>query len=284
MERSHAGVQIRVPATANLMLDSTDRTAGATADNFIISKKNSILNGFFHRLAATEVVLDWGIPNISAALGNNTFTVASSVPSEVTVTVIDGFYTVEAILNALVVALNATTFGVTFVVVNNDTGVYLSGGVNPYTVVPSKLATQLNLRPVVSPEPALGYRVVNPDLRPFTYLDFVSSQLSYNQELKDATTAPSDKNVLLRWYFSYSEVGSLAADGLGFPVLMGYNQFVILRTFPVPKQIRWNASQPVGQLGFEVYGSDDRLVSASVPLTLTGNQFDWLMTLQVSEN
>lgn len=282
MERSHSGVQIRVPATANLMIDSTDRTSGATADNFIINKNNSILNGFFHRIAATEVVLDWGVPNISAALGNNTFSVEVAT-NIYTVTILDGFYTVEQLLNELIVLLNAADVGVTFGLANtNPAAVYIKAG-GVYTVRPGKLASQLDLKPSADIN-ILGYRVVNPDLRAFTYLDFVSSQLTYNQELKDATTAPSDKNVLLRWYFALDDVGGLALDTYGFPILQGYKQFICRRIFPVPKQIRWNAAQPVGQLGFEVYGSDDRLVSASVPLALSGNQFDWLITLQISEN
>jgi len=277
------------------MLDSTDRTSGATADNFVISKKNSLLNGFFHRIAATEAVLDWGIPNISAALGNNTFTVSSgapptldgisafSVPTEVTVTLTDGFYNVSLLLDQLLVLLNASGLGITFSINNtNPAAIYLEGTA-AFTINDSALATQLNFRLAVSPEP-VGYRVVNPDLRPYTYLDFVSSQLTYNQELKDATTAPSDKNVLLRWYFAYDDVGFVVPDDYGFPILMGYFQFVNRRVFNYPKQIRWNSAQPIGQLAFEVYGSNDRLVSDSIPLTVTGNQFDWQMTLQVSEN
>ena len=281
MERAHPGVQIRVPATANLMLDSTDRTAGASADNFIISKNNSILNGFFNRIAATEVVLDWGIPNISAALGNNIFTVAiTGLVDPVTVTLIDGFYTVQSALDRIVVLLNDAQSTAVFSIQYDNPAVYLTAD-TVFAVVNDKLAQQLNL--VTSTVPP-GYRIVNPDLRPFTYLDFVSSQLTYNQELKDATTAPSDKNVLLRWYFAFDDVGWVNPDNYGFPVLQGYNQFVNRRVFNYPKQIRWNPSQPLGQLAFEVYGSDDRLVSSSIPLSVTGNQFDWLMTLQVSEN
>lgn len=281
MERARQGVQTRVPATANLMLDSTDRTAGASADNFIISKNNSILNGFFHRIAPTEVVLDWGVPNISSALGNNTFTVTvATIPY--TVTLVNGFYTIAQALDALEAALNAVVPGTPFIINNiNPAAVYLTSSV-PFTAdLTTRLAQQLNL--VLSAVPA-GYRVLNPDLRVFTYLDFVSSQLTYNQELKDTTTASSDKNVLLRWYFAFDDVGAVAFDQYGFPILQGYKQFVNRRVFDYPKQIRWNSAQPLGQLSFEVYGSDDRLVSASVPLSATGNQFDWLMTLQVSEN
>lgn len=281
MDRSHPGVQIRVPATANLMLDSTDRTTG-TPDNFVISKNNSILNGFFNRIAATEVVLDWGIPNISAQFNNNTFSV--TVSSVVyTVTLANGFYNVNRCLDRLIEALNVAVPGAPFSITDNNPGVYLVSTGSFTADLTTKLAQQLNL--VASTTPT-GYQIVNPDLRPYSYLDFISSQLTYNQELKDATTAPSDKNVLVRWYFAFDDVGSVNPDGYGFPNLMGYSQFINRRAYNYPKQIRWNSAQPVGQLGFEVYGSDDRLISSSFTFSSTSsnNQMDWLMTLQVSEN
>jgi len=58
-------VTIRYPATANLMIDSSDRntTRNPSAWDFQITKNQSIQNGFFTRVGTTEVVLEWCEPN-----------------------------------------------------------------------------------------------------------------------------------------------------------------------------------------------------------------------------
>ena len=68
------GTTIRNPSTANLLIDSSDRDGGTSA-NFTIQKKNSILNGFFSRLAVSEVILNWSVPNISSATSNDVFSI-----------------------------------------------------------------------------------------------------------------------------------------------------------------------------------------------------------------
>ena len=64
---SEKAFPIRVPSTANLMIDSADRDADMFLfpNSFSIIKTNSILNGFFTRVGTTEVVLDWFQGNIS---------------------------------------------------------------------------------------------------------------------------------------------------------------------------------------------------------------------------
>jgi hypothetical protein len=272
------GTQIRVPATANLMIDSTDATRGLP-DDFVIQKKNSILNGFFTRIAATELVVDWGLPNISQTLENVTFSVSITGGSEVyVVTVPSGNYTVKTVLDTLVFLLNAAQ-GLTIFSVNANLGkVYLTAGV-AYIINPTKLATQLGLSLALSKD----HLITNPDLRPYTYLDFVSDSLTYNQALKDATTTSADKNVLVRFYFALdNSFGTTQLDGYGFPILLGYTTFVLRRPYNYPKQISWNREQPLGQLSFQVYGSDDRLISATYGAETS--LLEWLCTLQVSEN
>ena len=76
MESHDRGTTIREPSTANFLIDSYDRPTTQTASNFTIAKKNSLFNGFFTRFGVAEVVLDWGIPNISLELyANNQFSI-----------------------------------------------------------------------------------------------------------------------------------------------------------------------------------------------------------------
>jgi hypothetical protein len=55
---------------------------------------------------------------------------------------------------------------------------------------------------------------LGPDLRPYRYIDFVSDQLTYNQNLKDATSNLRDQSVLVRWYFAYDNPSPTDAYGL----------------------------------------------------------------------
>ena len=144
MERQDHGVTIRNPATANLLIDSTDATSGYSAD-FQISKNNSILNGFFTRMAVSEVLLNWGIPNV-ISLVNNTFTVivnGPGGPTTYTVTLPQAFYTVQAALDALVVLLNAAQVIAVFSITQVGSNRALSSTV-AYKITPTTLSAQLN--------------------------------------------------------------------------------------------------------------------------------------------
>jgi len=266
-------VQIRQPATANLMVDSADRTSGS-ADSFTIQKNNSILNGFFHRIATTEVVLDWNVPNIQATYGSNTFTVAVTGGGTATIVLPEGFYTVAETLDAIVAGLNATSgIGATFSIVAGPP-VALTSTV-AFTVTATTLSNMLGVEPSVA---AARFVIIKPDLRIYKYIDFLSPQLTYNQDLKDGTTSSKDSNSLCRWYFAWGQTPDL--DTYGFPILQGYTQFVERRLFNPPKQIRWENNMPVGQLSFQLVGPDGQLIGKETDVTF----LDWLMTLQVSED
>lgn len=269
-------VQIRQPATANLMVDSADRTSG-TWGNFSISRNNSLLNGFFHRVGTTELVLEWNQPNINEVVlsGVNQATVTVTVASVAyTVTIPTGFYTVEEAFAALIALLTAAGVpGATWTFSKIDGLNTLSAGVD-FAVSDTPLARRLDIYQVAADgDPA---RVVTkPDLRPYRYIDFVSAQLTYNQKLKDASTAPIVHDVLARWYFAWDTPPNL--DGDGFPILMGYTPFVVRRTFSPPKQIRWENNMPIGQILFQVYNPQGSVIA-------TNDENNFLMTLQVSED
>lgn len=276
---------IRYPSTANLLVDSDDRnhTNNPSPWDFQIARNNSLLNGFFTRVGTTEVVLEWCLPNISDTLGSNEFTIdisgvgGNTHNATSTVTLPNGFFTVEDTIDAIVGSLNATsgTTGATFTVINSvgRISIDVSGAVvridNGDTLLNSNLDA---LAPTFTNDFTFGC----PDLRPYRYVDFVSSQLTYAQDLKDASTAQNVRDVLCRWYFA--EDTEELADGYGFPILMGYKQFRRRRIFNPPKQIRWEPNLPIGQLSFQVYDP----MGALLPYDPAYSS-DWLMTLQVSE-
>lgn len=291
------GVTIRPSSTANLMVDSADRILPTTSSpyDFQITRPQSILNGYFTRIGTTEVVLEWCQNNVSTDLNNRDFTVdisgiaPNAYSGTITVNVLQGLYTAEQALNALVEALNleTPTTGATFSIVNMNApgtdGVWvLECQDGHYTVGTNKLAVQLGLdeqESVILDPTTTGVEITCIDLRPYRFIDFVSSKLTYAQDLKDSSTQVFPKDILCRWYFA--EDTEEAVDGYGFPILMGYRRFCRRRIFNPPKQIKWDNNLPIGNLSFQVYGDKGNILPTPSDSIDKNN---WLMTLQLSEN
>lgn len=280
------GVTIRYPSTANLMIDSADGVG--TTWEFQITRKQSIVNGFFSRVGATEVVFDWCEDNISSDLSNNWITAdISGVPR--TVFIPNGNYTVETALKYIASGFNdlSGVTGKACAAGAISTGLFAgllflpaSGG--QIEIQPGPLANALNFLTLVGgqlqPFGTPGYFFVPscPDLRPHKYLDIVSEDLTYSQDLKDSSTQTYNRDVIVRWYFADDVPEQI--DGFGFPILMGYIPFCRRRLYNPPKQIKWDNNLPLGNLRFQVYDEN-----GNQPLT-DGVDTTWLMTLQLTEN
>ena len=286
------GMTIRQPSTANLMLDSQDgpKLAGTSLRvnpwDFQITRPQALINGFFTRIGTTEVVLEWNYPNITDASGNdnNSFVYdISGGGGTVSIQIPPGNYTVAGLL---LMMKDQIELGPGTMTINDTSGgpVSIEFG-NPGQVEVSiragNLAYALGLAGPAgsganSPYQPLFY-LLNVDLRPFRYLDFVSQQLTYNQDLKDAATNAQNRDVLCRWYMDWDNPPTL--DTYGFPILMGYTPFRARRLYNPPKQIRWDNIQPLGNLSFQVYTDMGVLVKN----ILYDTRSNWLMTLQISE-
>lgn len=271
---SEKATPIREPSTANLFIDSFDRASGL-ASNFTINKNQSLFNGYFTRLAVSEVCLNWSVPNISSYSENNSFGVLISSVQTV-VTLPDGNYTVASCLQAIVSLLNAAQSVAVFSLVGTYTanqGVTLASTVN-FEVLATNLQESLTIQ---SGQIAVGFFIQNPYLSAYRYLDFVCDNLTYNQQLKDDSTAGSARNTLYRWNFGWDEASPV--DTLGFPIYQGYQAFQTRRVLPYPKQIRWEGNMPIGQLAFQVTTRYDEPLYINFPTA----QMEWSMTLLVSE-
>ena len=115
------------------------------------------------------------------------------------------------------------------------------------------------------------------------FVDIVCYNLTYNQSLKDADTGTT-RDILCRlWLTPDAFTGNMANLGSA-PIL-------VHRAFPFPKQIKWNADQPIGNLRFQVYDSQGYLLTTGDGLTGTQNtnlfydadMGDWSMTMLISE-
>lgn len=269
---SDKGVTTKPSSTANLMIDSADKPPLVNPFNFQITKPQALLNGYFNRIATTEVVLEWAVENLQ---GDTLLLDISGATIRSTVTFGDPFAatfsTVAQFLNLIPGTYNGVTLAITQI--GNVVRIQSTGG--RIQVVASSMATKLGLVVGLGLVTSVRIGVLQPpDLRRYRYVDIVSPQLTVCQDVKDASTAPQVRDVLCRWYFAEDNQETL--DALGFPILMGYQPFFRRRLFNPPKQIKWDNNLPVGNLNFEVYGNDGAIVRG------LGSNF--LMTLQLSEN
>jgi len=320
----------RPSSTSLLTIDSEDRFNGdytisrsvrdgsgpnANPYNFTIYKSESLMNGFFTRLAVTEVVMNWAVPNInikSSTILLNGYD-ATPAPVQYTITIPQGFYTPKELATALQVAIRAQGGG-------NFNGALVTYGANGFPVFGYAIGASVTTSMWFSPMPYNSTTYPYPpttkqlfDVLGFTqnntlpassgiygvtsfaqwcrYVDIVSPQLTYNQPLKDTTSQPISRDSLCRVYLDQitgafnQNTANLDADAF---TPTGCTPFVIYRNFTMPKQISWTPNQPVGQLTFQVFDDTGALLSEVLPsnsqTTNVPSAADWAMTLQVSEN
>ena len=323
MNTSSFGVEratlIRVPATANLMIDSADRPQDISSNivpsnfsDFQITRSQSLINGYFTRIGTTEVAFEWCFPNITPNNNSLTFTGSGGETFDMSGNFLTGLYDVSGVLNEVITLLNAGNPDYTFeaITLGNQTVIQCTDNNTaqqvPIKPVPSVLAFQLDLQAAGSPTGNNFYEawiVECPDLRPYRYIDIVCEQLTSVQDVKDTSTNIINRDVLCRWYMCEDEPEEY--DILGFPLLMGYRHFCRRRIFNPPKQIKWEQNLPVGNLRFALYGNAvTNIGTTAAPLfayrtqalplvaalnlpnaasEVAANGTQWLMTLQLTE-
>lgn len=288
-----------MPSTANFQIDSEDRSSG-TSTSFSISSNQNLLAGYFTRFAVQEVVLDWGVPNISADAGNNVLrwqevTAGPGLSPIYSITVPTGFYTAKTLMDRIVVLMNAVPGRVpayTYAVADSTTSVGFKALTTTNALglvwLAGSLQAQLDLPLGYSNPPTntagwVASDMVAVRLLGYTYIDFVCQNLTQNQELNDATTnAIHNRNTVHRWHMAWD--GPPPVDSYGYPVYQGYTPFLQRRNIAFPKEIRWRSEQPLGQLVWEVYSSEGKILpGTSFGTNNPAGEMEFKMTLLVSE-
>ena len=295
---SERATTFRNPSTANLAIDSRDRTTGTSSDFTILLNQN-IMSGFFTRLAVNEVVLLWNVPNILEGK-NNTFSIEYTLSGTTTtesITITEGFYTVDSLMTVICELLNAEVTGSPFQFIKVD-GIYVldatAGGT--FSINASILQEQMGFGAGGTAQ-SFQPLEATPNLQTVSYIDFVSNNLTYCQDLKDSSTSTKSQDILYRWSMGWDSEPS--QDGEGFPILQGYEPFCQRRYLSFPKQIKWDNNQPIGQLDFSVYARLSRAfdtivnnvrIPTYIPVNkLSGteivndNEMEYTMNLLVSE-
>lgn len=114
------------------------------------------------------------------------------------------------------------------------------------------------------------------------FVDLVCYNLTYNQSLKDADTGTT-RDILCRLFLTPDAFTGNMAN-------LGSNPILLHRCFPFPKQIKWNADQPIGNLRFQVYDSQGYILSTGDGVSglnqsayYDSDMGDWSMTMLISE-
>jgi hypothetical protein len=114
------------------------------------------------------------------------------------------------------------------------------------------------------------------------FVDIVCYGLTYNQSLKDADTGTT-RDILCRLFLTPDAFTGNMSN-------LGSSPILLHRAFPFPKQIKWNADQPIGNLRFQVYDSQGYILSTGDGLTGTdvtkyydADMGDFTFTMLVSE-
>jgi len=331
--QQNIGVTTRPPATALLTIDSEDRFKNyedkRTSKNggynnspydFTITKNESLMNGFFTRLAVSEINFPTDdLPNISDTTDQIYVQYKTPFFSSVSTSLVSlqqGFYTphelatefqtrvIETIplLSSFEISYGSNGFtGITpqfqYVTYNPSTLVAFqplpyNSKVYPYNNNTRQLYDLMGFSPNTDNSIPSQLGITDKtNCQGTKYIDIVSPQLSYNQSLKDTSSQSIVRDSLCRLYLtpnSYNNVFSPADPNYTPP---GTVPTTIYRNFTQPKQIAWTPNQPIGQLTFQVYDDCGNLVKpvqlnflSTGQVSYVPNNVNWSMTLQVTEN
>ena len=328
---------LRPAALSVLGVDSEDRfnsyaqarrALGANTNwsqwDFTINKKQSILTGFFTRIALSEIMVQWGIPNINVKTNQIIFNYGTS---EQIITLNPGFYTPSALAAAIQTSVRSIDASLAAFTMTYGIRTTPSVVVPPAPAVPSVVAMPVfeyasnAVSPLLavgfSPMPVdngrykattkqlfdlLGFSLTNQI--PYTgiargqntfctftkYIDIISTQITAQASLKDSSTAEVPRDLIARVYLTNpADPANVVCSSASFcPV--GCAPFTLFRDFSTPKQIQMIPTAPIGgYLKFQVFDdSGDELYQVDTPIdpTLdgTGNNLEWSMTLLASEN
>jgi hypothetical protein len=325
---ANVGQTIRQPSTALLTIDSEDRFDSYQAKreatygsynyspyDFTITKRESIMNGFFTRLGVSEVVFPWNIPNINAQTNRMRvgYAAAPGGPfTTFTLSVAAGFYTPSQLATAIQAELNAVpalagtvvTYGQNIVeglenvpqfsfdfTASGQFVTFTPLAYQPNPALPAfyqfnntkQLFDVLGLNSLAY-LPAVQKSGIDTLCQSTRYIDIVCSILTYNQSLKDTTSQVVARDSLCRVYLGALNSNMIVPTTDSTFAPPGTTPGVVYAQYSTPKQIQWVPNQPVPSgLRFQIFDDEgtpleDLFGGTSSP------EINWSMTILVSEN
>lgn len=328
--QENPGQAIRMPATALLTVDTADQRQ-TDADNYIvqpynpnvvyINKQKNLIEGYFTRIALTEINLNWNTPNVIAAQpwANNTLTlqlganIGPGVPTDSkTISISENFYSPKLLADAVQTALNAgsgtfgsTTWRVLYSDRFNSFQIQNVSGTIPFRVFVNNRGAKDDLCNLMglSGAPSSFNLVLNGGFAPMCYtpyIDIISNQLTKKQNIRDAGTSAVTGNALLnRVYLNQDgfniryDNSTVAPPQVVDTNILGCQPFTYHQEFRSPKQIYWDTKEFINVIDIELrdykgrvlYSSLEGIPSGVAPLGLgyCYNTTDYQLTFQITE-
>jgi hypothetical protein len=317
----------RPTSTALFTIDSEDRYENYTEArlalispyDFSITLPASLLNGFFTRLAVSEIVFPWNVPNINKKTKQIIVRVQNLVvpgpPVDTEIELLTGFYTPAQLAAEIqrLVRFSVANMGAFVMEYGNYAGYAIDAPVFSYASVDLNYGVAfLPMTPLSTDWPyndqsrqlfdVLGFSTENTIADALSaglgrsggptfaqacrYVDIVSPQLTYNQALKDGSSQRTVRDALVRLYLlDPANIQSTTVPSSATFCPPGCAPTIVYRNFTQPKQIQWLPNQPiVGALRFQVYDDEGDLLEDFVNPSVPPSRMNWSMTLLVSEN
>ena len=279
----HTGLTQRPPAYAELLVDSLDRytsaipVAGAqtTSSDWQTILQQVVLNGYFTRLAVSQIQFHWNLPTIITGYNDTIrmiYQIPPAAPVAFNLVIPAGWYTPDELATAIENALVAAAAPAGFTVIYNETsGSFTIGtgaGVIATVGVPAAGNEKVQARAMFTTglysqfgaaavTPIVG---APPSMVATRYVDICSSTLTKFQRVKDTTTLkqPTITNIIARVYpvapntrvqtrgnFT-TAVTELPGDGVGcypFTICIDYN---------TPKYIKWDPNESLSNFDLQL--------------------------------
>jgi hypothetical protein len=324
------GTAIREPAVAILTIDTADSdiydasgyiTAPANPNQVYINTQQTLVNGYFTRLALTEIKYDWNIPNVIDDLPwrNNRLTLefgvagtSGNAAAEISIIVPQNFYTpvelaaeVQRVLLLMPGVFASPGWQCTwFDRFNTFLIADVSGNV-PIRIVPRNRndADDLcNLMGFSVPSKTFAF-AINGSFAPMTYtpfFDVTSQQLTKKQNVGDSGTSKNTgRNLLARIYLANEGAVNMRdrTTTIGLEAestIIGTRPFLLYKQFVVPKQIYWDTKEFINVVDITLLDYKGRVLynqplnssiiqNLGAPGTQCGSSSSMQLTLQVTE-
>lgn len=313
-EHEEETVTMRNPQSALLLIDAQDRyklnkdgvyeaDPETNPNNIYINHQK--LNGFgeIKRVGVTDVFFPWRTPNIN--IRNNKFGLSLEVTSGVYatyfITVPEGFYKPSELASAMQTIMNGATGWQLFPVTAPPTYLPAAGGwsvttsssTNAFTIqnptiafaqpsnafdvtVQSTISQVINFTPpLLDINNVLIFTGGIPSMAYTQYIDFVSTNLTKHQRLKDNLTQFNYVDIIYRLYLSSGTFQAQLTNDTYF----GSRPADIYRQVPVPKFMQWNKNEMISAIDIKLYDDAGEL------LYIPQNNWDanYLLTMLISE-
>lgn len=270
-------------------------------NNFRLQKPQNLVQGGFTRLQLTEINFPYAIPNVNDYTNTLWVRIANPVGGaliDAGITLPNNFYFGVTIATILTARLNATaaissSIGIAWAVtyVPSEQVGYNGGYLISATLVSTSVAYPFALYPYnpalvgVKPIPAksllsvMGFNALSnwtylttPSVTKFSlyaplsytsYIDIVSSKLTYYQNVQDSSSKTNSRGGTICRLYIANESSSQPVEGfiyngtnsLKYPATQppGAAPFLIHRQFVCPKSFKWNKNTAIDSVDIQLY-------------------------------